>query len=254
MLFQTQEKCIENAWNAQKKLWVTVPVGELRLLSSLLYSNIKKLWLKNDCVMVIPPSVAQMKMSRKLTKSSTKTNKVLFTDHHQLQSLIWNLSPNFKGGLEYGMTAIEIVSWLVQQFSATKITAMASCGPLWLLLLSKTEITATSTVLCTFFPFLLPALLMWVLSYVLLPHLSKFLLSQNVPLQAVQTIMLPSLPTNCIIAIGRNHTAENFHCPHSSLYKLCIAATGFLLDPWTLRMGLIMLSRNVSIKLQLLAV
>jgi hypothetical protein len=49
--------------------------------------------------------------------------------------------------------AIEFVSWLVQQFSATKITAMASCGPSWLLLLSKTEITATSTVLCTFFSF-----------------------------------------------------------------------------------------------------
>jgi hypothetical protein len=106
-----------------------VPVGELRLSSSLLHSNIKKLWLKNDCVKVIPPLVAQMKMSRKLTKSSTKTNKVLFTDHHQVQYLICNMPPNYKGGLEYVVIAIEFVSWLVQQFSATKITAMASCGP-----------------------------------------------------------------------------------------------------------------------------
>jgi len=105
-------------------------VGELRLLSNLLDSNIKELWLKTDCVKVIPPLVAQMKMSRKLTKSSTKTNKVLFTDHHQVQSLIRNIPPNCNGGLEYAVIAIEFVSWLVHQFSATKITAMASCSPL----------------------------------------------------------------------------------------------------------------------------
>jgi hypothetical protein len=106
-----------------------MPMGEHRLLRSFLDSNMKKLWLKNDCLQVIPPLGAHIKISRELTKSSIKTNKVLFPDHHQVQYLIWNMPPNCNGGLEHAVIAKEFVFWLIQQFSATKITAMASCGP-----------------------------------------------------------------------------------------------------------------------------
>ena len=39
--------------------------------------------------------------------------------------------------------------------------------------------------------------------------------------------------------VGWNHITHTFHCPHSSIHKLCIGATGFLLDSWTLKIGTI---------------
>jgi hypothetical protein len=84
-----------------KMIWMTMPLGEHRFLSGFLDSNMKKHWLKTDRVKVISPLAAQMKMHRKFTNSSTKTDKVLSTDHHQVQPLIWNMPPNSKGGHEY---------------------------------------------------------------------------------------------------------------------------------------------------------
>ena len=88
-----------------------------------------------------------------------------------------------------------------------------------------------------FFLFFPPALLTWMSSSVSPSHLLEFRLSQSISFQAALATVLPSLPTTCINLIGWNHTAETSHHPHSSLYKLHIATTGFLLDSWTLRMG-----------------
>jgi hypothetical protein len=128
--------------------------------------------------------------------------------------------------------AKEFVFWLIQQFSATKITAMASCGPFWLLLLSKPEITATSTVLCVVFLFLPPNLLMWMFSSVLLSHLSEFRLLQSVSLQAALTTMLPSLSTTCSNPIGWNHTAETAHTLLCINFILGQQAFFWILEPW----------------------
>ena len=47
----------------------------------------------------------------------------------------------------------------------------------------------------------------------------------------------PVHSTTCNNPVGWHHATETFHCPHFSLYKLCITATGFLLGSWTLTMG-----------------
>ena len=47
----------------------------------------------------------------------------------------------------------------------------------------------------------------------------------------------PVHSTTCNSPVGWHHATETFHCPHLSLYKLCITATGFLLGSWTLTMG-----------------
>ena len=47
----------------------------------------------------------------------------------------------------------------------------------------------------------------------------------------------PLHPTADIKLTAWHHTTETFHRPHSSRYKHPIAATGFLLDSWTLTMG-----------------
>ena len=51
------------------------------------------------------------------------------------------------------------------------------------------------------------------------------------------TNTLPSIPTTYIDPIGWHSTTESFHCPRSSLNKIRIGATVFLLDSWALRMG-----------------
>jgi hypothetical protein len=46
-----------------------------------------------------------------------------------------------------------------------------------------------------------------------------------------------SIPTTCNNPTAWYHTTESFHRPDSSLYKLRIGTTGFLLGSWTLSMG-----------------
>ena len=54
---------------------------------------------------------------------------------------------------------------------------------------------------------------------------------------ATLTAMLPSIQPPATTLLAITILLRHFHCPHSSLYKLCFAATGFLLDSWTVRMG-----------------
>jgi len=57
--------------------------------------------------------------------------------------------------------------------------------------------------------------------------------------QATLTTTLPSIQSLATTLLTNTILLRHIHCPHSSLYKLCIGATSFLLDSWTLRMGLI---------------
>jgi hypothetical protein len=90
---------------------------------------------------------------------------------------------------------------------------------------------------CTFFCFLPPTLLMWVLLYILLSHLIEFLLSCSVSSK-----------------LHWNHTTETFHHPHSFLYKLRFGTAGFLLDSWPPEDRTKTLSRDIDNKLPLLTV
>jgi hypothetical protein len=72
--------------------------------------------------------------------------------------------------------------------------------------------------------------------------------------QAALTTTLLSLPTTCISPIGWHHATESSHCPHSSLCKLHVGKTGFLLDSWSLKMEPNRLSQNVSKNLSLFGV
>jgi hypothetical protein len=84
------------------------------------------------------------------------------------------------------------------------------------------------------FLFLPPTLLMWVFSCVSLSHLLEFILSQNVSLQGC-TDFHTLLPTEHLRQSYwlTPHYIE-FSLPYSSLYKLCIGTTGFLMDSWPL--------------------
>jgi len=66
--------------------------------------------------------------------------------------------------------------------------------------------------------------------------------------KATLTTTFPSIQPLATTLLTDTILLRHFHCPHSSLYKLCIGATSYLLDSWTLRMGLIgcpkMLVRN----------
>jgi hypothetical protein len=87
--------------------------------------------------------------------------------------------------------------------------------------------------------FLPPTLLTWVFSCVSLSHQSEFCWSQSV---SVQLHWLPHSPSHfqsltTTLLADRHHTTKIFYHQHSSLRKLCIGATGFLLDSWSLRLG-----------------
>ena len=55
---------------------------------------------------------------------------------------------------------------------------------------------------------------------------------------ATLTTTLPSIQPLASILLNDTILLRHIYCPHSSLYKLHFGATGFLLDSWTLRMGL----------------
>ena len=84
--------------------------------------------------------------------------------------------------------------------------------------------------------FLPLTLLMWAFPCVLLSHqLDSFY--HGALLSSCTDYNTPLHLTTCNNPIGWHHATETFHHLHSSLYKLCIGVTGFLLDSWTLRMG-----------------
>ena len=65
------------------------------------------------------------------------------------------------------------------------------------------------------------------------PHTSEFLPICNVSLQSCTGLLNstspPTSPTN---PNGCTMLLRTYHCPHSSLYKLCSSTAGFLLDSW----------------------